>query len=144
MPRDLLPKTECANCGDVIEAGEYRVVVMAVEMKPEDDDGVEVPAGRGESNTGNYCDRCAADLPEFVMRNIWKDISDARAEPSAGPQSEDAYFRRETGNGGIGKKKTEPENDEANLSAADRENIKFSDWVGPGQAAIKGDVPLTT
>ena len=150
MAQDFYSETACANCGDVIEAGEYRVVVMAVEMKPENLDD-DTPAGRGESDTQHYCDRCAVTLDKFVIENRWKELSDDLAQASAGPASEDAHFRAETGNraarrttarSGISLKQSGPENDEANLSMADRENIKFSDWVGPGQAAIKGDVPL--
>ena len=98
MAQDFYSETACANCGGVIEAGEYRVLVTAVELKPEgfDEDGVEVPASRGESTTQYYCDCCVATLPRLVpngIENPWKELSDDLAQASAGPSTEDASKR---------------------------------------------------
>jgi hypothetical protein len=137
---DPTGKTSCAGCDRSIPAGAYRVVLMAVEI-----DGLN---GRGESTSTSYCKSCIAELPVLEMGNWFKLLMDARIKDvlESSPRSEDAMYRAESGNreekvsGGRTMDRRGDGDDEVGM--ADQEAIKFSDHVGPGQAAIKGEVPL--
>jgi Helix-turn-helix domain len=91
-PADQMGKTSCARCNETIHAGQYRVVLSRVEMKPPDIDR-GIPLGRGLSFYESYCDSCVAEIPLFEVMNPWKMLSDNAARPSAGPATEDAAFR---------------------------------------------------
>jgi len=88
----MLGKTTCAKCQEEIAAGDYRVVLMAVEMRPEDF-GENLPAGRGISLYQSFCDVCLAHMETLELHNVWKDLSDDGADPSAGPRNEDVGYR---------------------------------------------------
>jgi hypothetical protein len=145
-----MPKTSCAKCGDTIEAGEYRVAVAVTEIRP--DEGFREPR-RGPGGVKSFCDVCVATAETFEFRNPWKQMIelDAQSVRSSSPPSEDAFYRSVAGRGGKDKEKGAgaycgPERDpnsEPELGQADREAVEFSDHVGEGQPAIKGDVPLT-
>jgi hypothetical protein len=153
MGVDPMGKTSCAQCDGTIDAGDYRVVVMAVEMKPHYAGG-----GRGVSTALSFCDACVSEMPTFELTNWLKLRSDAAAEPSAGPATEDVLrCHPQSGNGSTKKEKKEgptvemgsdgtgddDAKDGDNLARADREAIKFSDWVGEGQAAERSEAPPT-
>jgi len=118
----MLGKTTCAKCHRGIDAGDYRVVLMAVEMKPEDF-CENVPAGRGISFHQSFCSMCLADMETLEMHNIWKDISDGAADPSAGPKNQDASYRA-VSLPGLAEKRARAAEDEGGNSEAGAEDIE--------------------
>ncbi len=92
-PRDFFAKTSCTKCGDVIDADEHRLVLMAVEMNPEQYEPDYVPAGPGHSETWAFCDVCLAEMKTLDVPNIWHLARREFADASAGPRSEDASTR---------------------------------------------------
>jgi DNA-binding CsgD family transcriptional regulator len=94
LGEDQLERTTCALCNEAIHAGEYRVVLLAVEIGHRNSGGGNgYVSGRGRSFSSSYCDVCVAEMPHFEFLNWWKLRSDADATPSAGPATEDAAFR---------------------------------------------------
>jgi hypothetical protein len=70
---DQMGKSACAQCGDRIDAGAYRVVVMAVEMQPPDYKQSS-SRGPGDSVSRAFCGVCAAEVSDFSLPNPWKPI----------------------------------------------------------------------
>lgn len=140
---DLIAKTSCAQCGDTIEADEYRIVVSVHEIDMQLEAGFSPK--RITTDLKSFCDTCAADMPSLELPNLRKSIIDVKARDAreSSPSSEDAFHRSVTGHGGDDDANGEDGDDEPGLNRADKESIEFSDHVGPGQSAVKGDVPLT-
>lgn len=87
-PRELLGTTSCAECNEKIAAGEYRVVLMAVEMKPEEYDG-----DKRRCNLVEFLQCLLSRDGDICSAHVWHRICESAARPSAGPQSEDASSR---------------------------------------------------
>lgn len=145
---DLMPKTSCTRCNDTIEEGEYRVAVAVTEIRPDEAGG---KPRRGPGGVKSFCDVCVATAETFEFRNPWKKMIelDAQSARESSPSSEDAFHRSVTGRGGKESDKgatayVDPQFDQNDdgLGQADKESVEFSEYVGPGQAAIKGDAPL--
>jgi hypothetical protein len=141
-PSDLLPKTSCTGCNKTIEAREYRVDVMIREVCSDDEDG---RAQLGSVRLQSFCDNCVEGLVTFELPNhlrlAVKATQDWVLEPS--PPSEDAVHRSVTGRGGKEKGNgltAHMDLDDDGRGQAGKEEIEFSEHVGPGQAAIKVDL----
>jgi hypothetical protein len=139
---DLMAKTCCAKCKDTIEVNEYRVVVSVHEMRLDFESG-GIPH-RSSTFLKSFCDTCSAEMTSLELPNFRKLMieSHARDASESSPPSEDAFHHSVSGRGGEDNGESEEGENEPGLNHADKESIEFSDHVGPGQAAVKGTVPL--
>ena len=72
---DHMGKTACAQCGDGIDAADYRVVVKAVEKQPPDYKQTS-SRGPGDSVSRAFCGVCVAEVSNFSLPNPWKPVVD--------------------------------------------------------------------
>lgn len=72
---DQMGKTACAQCGARIEADDYRVGVIAVEMRAPDSKQSS-SRGPAEPVLTAFCGLCVAKVSNFSLPNPWKPIVD--------------------------------------------------------------------
>lgn len=79
----FLEKAACSQCGEPIEKGEDRVVVLAVGFEHPEEDPEGTPARRGASTSTTLCTVCCGEDPVLQLRNPWWEIRQSRADPIA-------------------------------------------------------------
>jgi hypothetical protein len=138
--KDLLSNKTCSSCGEVIETGEYRVVVALSEFTS-NEYGWPI---RGYGFVIAFCDECIANMAKLEIPNRFEQIIEDRARwvSEASPRGLDALDgkRGVSGHGGNPEQRLTNGNDEE-VGEADREANEFAAFRPPWQDSLP-EVPL--